>query len=79
MNEAHPGAGLTFGYIGNVERQEDNRLWMIFSDIPNGYDANGPKTWTWGAWETDFIYQMARSMARGVFKTALEKQLEAVA
>lgn len=41
MRVRYPAAGVTWGYIGNLERWGDSRSWRFFSRIPVPPDPNG--------------------------------------
>lgn len=41
MRVRYPAAGVTWGYIGNLERWGDSRSWRFFSRIPGPPDPNG--------------------------------------
>jgi hypothetical protein len=69
LNEAI-GGGVTFGYIGNVERWGDDRSWMVFLPHPGrvgtdgdhigGFSTNDDE----GAWLTVAQLQGALKMAK---------------
>lgn len=53
----HPRLGLTFGYIGNLERWGDDRGWKVFTACsrPSGYATSV----NWGDYPTSHLDQMA--------------------
>jgi hypothetical protein len=55
LRAAFPEAGLSFGYIGNLTSQMDDRSWRFFSHIPKK-DAHGFETgesWSFGGYSTE--------------------------
>jgi hypothetical protein len=55
--QRHPRLGLTFGYIGNLERWGDDRGWKVFTACsrPSGF----AKSVSWGDYPTSHLDQMA--------------------
>lgn len=61
LRAAFPEAGLSFGYIGNLTNQMDDRSWRFFSHIPKK-DAHGFENgefWSFGSYSTDDLPQCA--------------------
>lgn len=67
-----PQLGLSFGYIGNLERWGDDRCWRIFTKL-----SDGPTSYcnvSWGRVDTNHLAALATPEAIARFEDWLQKQ-----
>jgi len=57
QRDQHPRLGLSFGYIGNLERWGDDRGWKIFTSCSR--PSNFATSVSWGDYPTSHLDQMA--------------------
>ena len=70
LSRKYPQAELSFGYIGNVYRDLDDRAWYFFTQIPK--ERWGRDRWKFGGYTTDrlsdFLQWAKTNLERGIQK-----------
>lgn len=60
----HPELGLSFGYIGNLERRHDDRQWSVFSKLTDRASSLGCNI-SWGRAATHELGALAVKASLG--------------
>lgn len=58
LASAHPGLGMSFGYIGNLTHNEDDRAWSVFTTLSTRRGANACNV-RWGSVATSELPKLA--------------------
>ena len=79
LNQRYPAAGLSFGYIGNVSHQYDDRSWRFFTKIKPIFDNKSQfhqsrNNWSFGSCATGdvpHLYAYAKRLLEAQIRTWL--------
>lgn len=64
LSKRYPAAGLSFGYIGNVNGNNDDRSWRFFTHIPDKNDPRGVMRHAFGGEGTEGMQKLAERAER---------------